>query len=160
MALVYLLLGTNLGDRVANLKSAHGYLEGIFGPSVGESPTVETQACGFDGPAFLNRVEAYRTRRKPDMVLSICKGIERKMGRTDTPEYDDAGKRIYHSRVIDIDILEYRTAATPEKSLEIKTGTLTIPHPQVAERPFVRPLLDRALEQTIKTKAYATHKSL
>ena len=64
MALVYLLLGTNLGDRTANLAAAHGFLEEAFGPREGASPTVETEALGFVGPAFLNRVEAYRTRRR------------------------------------------------------------------------------------------------
>ena len=159
MAIIYLLLGTNLGDRTANLAAARGFLEGIFGLCEGASPTVETEACGFTGPAFLNRVEAYRTRRKPAAVLAECKGIERRMGRTDAPEYRADGTRVYHNRVIDIDILEYRTAAAPGKSLQINTPDLTIPHPQVEDRPFVRPLLDAAIEQTIKTKQYATHQS-
>ena len=144
MALVYLLLGTNLGNRTANLKAARGQLEGIFGPCAGASPTEETQACGFDGPA-------YRTRKRPATVLAICKGIERKMGRTDAPEYRADGSRVYRSRIIDIDILEYRTAAQPGKSLNISTPVLVVPHPQVTERAFVRPLLDKAIEQTIKT---------
>lgn len=151
MALVYLLLGTNLGDRTANLKAARGLLEEAFGPCAGASPVEETEACGFDGPAFLNRVEVYRTRKRPAAVLALCKGIERQMGRTDAPEYRADGSRIYHDRVIDIDILEYRTAAEPGKSLKISTPALVVPHPQVTERPFVRPLLDIAIEQTIKT---------
>lgn len=150
MALVYLLLGTNLGDRSANLKTARGLLEKAFGPCAGASPIEETEACGFDGPAFLNRVEAYRSRKRPAAVLALCKGIERQMGRTEAPEYRADGSRIYHSRIIDIDILEYRTAAEPGKSLNICTPELVVPHPQVAERPFVRPLLDIAIEQTIK----------
>lgn len=152
MALVYLLLGTNLGDRTANLKTARGLLEGIFGPCVGASPTEETEACGFEGPAFLNRVEVYRTLKRPATVLALSKGIERQMGRIDAPQYREDGSRVYHDRVIDIDILEYRTAADPDKSLEISTPALVVPHPQIAERPFVRPLLDIAIEQTIKTK--------
>lgn len=151
MALVYLLLGTNIGDRTANLKAARGLLVDTFGPCAAASPTVETEACGFDGPAFLNRVEVYRSRKRPATVLALCKGIERHMGRTDAPEYRADGSRVYHNRIIDIDILEYRTAAEPGKSLKISTPELVVPHPQVAERPFVRPLLDNALEQTIKT---------
>ncbi len=159
MALVYLLLGTNLGDRTANLTAARSFLEEAFGPREGASPTVETEALGFVGPAFLNRVEAYRTRRRPAAVLAACKEIERRMGRTDAPQYREDGSRVYHDRVIDIDILEYRTAADPDKSLEISTPALVVPHPQVKSRPFVRPLLDAAIEQTTKTKQYATHKS-
>lgn len=159
MALVYLLLGTNLGDRTANLAAARGFLEGEFGSCAGASKTVETEALGFVGPAFLNRVEAYRTRRRPAAVLAACKEIERRMGRTDAPQYREDGSRVYHDRVIDIDILEYRTAADPDKSLEISTPALVVPHPQVESRPFVRPLLDAAIEQTTKTKQYATHKS-
>ena len=159
MAMIYLLLGTNLGDRTVNLAAARGFLEGEFGSCAGASNTVETEAVGFVGPAFLNRVEAYRTRRKPAAVLAACKGIERRMGRTDAPEYRADGSRVYHNRVIDIDILEYRIAAEPGKSLIISTPDLTIPHPQVEGRPFVRPLLDAAIEQTTKTKQYATHKS-
>lgn len=152
MALIFLLLGTNIGDRTANLNAARSLLEASFGPCAGASLTVETEACGFFGPAFLNRVEAYRTRKRPAAVLALCKEIERQMGRTDAPEYAADGSRIYHNRIIDIDILEYRTAAEPGKSLEISTPELTIPHPQVLVRPFVRPLLDIAIEQTIKTK--------
>ena len=157
--MIYLLLGTNLGDRTANLAAARGFLEGEFGPCAGASTTVETEAVGFVGPAFLNRVEAYHTRRKPSTVLAVCKGVERRMGRTDAPEYRADGGRVYHNRVIDIDLLEYRTAAEPGKSLQISTPDLTIPHPQVEGRPFVRHLLDAAIEQTTKIKQYATHKS-
>lgn len=152
MALVYLLLGTNLGDRAANLKLAHEKLEAVLGRVQGASETVETEAVGFDGPAFLNRVEAYRTLRAPRTILSLCKQIEKSMGRTGTPEYRPDGSRIYKSRIIDIDILEYRILRRPEKSLEISTPALTVPHPQIVSRPFVRPLLDMAVSQTIKQK--------
>lgn len=150
MAIVYLLLGTNLGDRSANLGQAKCLLEKEFGPAQGASQTVETQALGFDGPAFLNRVEAYRTRRSARTVLERCKQIERQMGRSETPEYRPDGSRIYHSRIIDIDILEYRLASDPGRSVQINTPALRVPHPQVEGRPFVRPLLDAAIKQTIK----------
>ena len=52
------------------------------------------------------------------------------MGRTDLPEYDADGNRIYHSRVIDIDILFFGKEI-------IDTPELTIPHKGIAERPFV-----------------------
>ena len=72
----------------------------------------------------------------PEEILGICKSIERSMGRRETVEYDSGGGRIYHDRVIDIDILLYgrRTVDTPE---------LKIPHPLMREREFVMcPLME------------------
>jgi 2-amino-4-hydroxy-6-hydroxymethyldihydropteridine diphosphokinase len=56
------------------------------------------------------------------------------MGRKDAPEYAADGSRIYHDRIIDIDILFYG-------DLRLNTPLLTIPHPQVESRSFVRELL-------------------
>ena len=147
--MVYLLLGTNLGDRKANLETAGRLLEEAFGLCEGASRTLESEALGFEGPAFLNRVEAYRTRMRPASVLRACKTIERRMGRTDAPQYRPDGSRIYRSRIIDIDILEYWPAKAG-KSLAINTLELTVPHPQVVSRAFVRPLLDQVKKQTKK----------
>jgi 2-amino-4-hydroxy-6-hydroxymethyldihydropteridine diphosphokinase len=60
----------------------------------------------------------------------MIKTIEREMGRTDPPEYDSEGKRVYHSRIIDIDILFYGREI-------IEIPELTIPHKGIADRPFV-----------------------
>ena len=57
------------------------------------------------------------------------------MGRTDTPEYAPDGSRIYHNRIIDIDILFYGEHS-------VSTPQLSIPHPQVHSRPFVKQLLE------------------
>ena len=71
-------------------------------------------------------------------LLETVKRIEREMGRTDPPEYDGAGNRIYHSRIIDIDILFVG-------SLRMDTPELTIPHKGIKERAFVMiPLLEIA----------------
>ena len=137
MRLLYLLLGTNLGDRQANIDAALAALDKAFcGRRVQLTPVLETQACGFDGPPFLNAVVVYSSSRKPENILKICKGIERSMGRTDAPEYAPDGSRIYHDRIIDIDILMYG-------DLAVRTPSLTIPHPQVESRPFVKELLSR-----------------
>ncbi len=137
MRLLYLLLGTNLGDRQANIDAALAALDKAFcGRRVQLTPVLETQACGFDGPPFLNAVVVYRSARKPENILKICKSIERSMGRTDPPEYAADGSRIYHDRIIDIDILMYG-------DLAVRTPTLTIPHPQVESRPFVKVLLEQ-----------------
>lgn len=132
---LYLLLGTNLGDREANIATALNALDKAFGGRrLRVSSIIETEACGFSGPSFLNAVVVYRSARRPETILQIVKRIERSMGRKDPPEYDAAGRRVYHDRIIDIDILFYgeHSMNTPE---------LTIPHPQVETRPFVKQLL-------------------
>ena len=131
---LYLLLGTNLGDREANVARALAALGRSLGPVLQYTGTIETEACGFDGPPFLNAVAVFSCDRKPETVLKICKRIERSMGRTDAPEYDAHGRRVYHNRLIDIDILMYG-------DLLVNTPALHIPHPQVQERPFVGLLL-------------------
>ena len=131
-----LLLGTNLGDREENIRRALEALNKAFGGRrVKISDIIETEACGFDGPPFLNAVVVYRSARKPENVLKICKQIERSMGRTDAPEYASDGSRIYHNRIIDIDILFYGEHS-------VSTPQLSIPHPQVHSRPFVKQLLE------------------
>ena len=131
-----LLLGTNLGDREENIRRALEALDKAFGGRrVKLTKIIETEACGFDGPPFLNAVVVYRSARKPENVLKICKQIERSMGRTDAPEYAPDGSRIYHNRIIDIDILFYGEHS-------VSTPQLSIPHPQVHSRPFVKQLLE------------------
>ena len=135
---LYLLLGTNLGDRQANIEQALKALDKAFcGRRLRISSIVETEACGFDGPPFLNTVVVYSSAKWPRTVLHICKRIERSMGRRDAPEFGPDGRRIYHDRIIDIDILKYGDIA-------MNTPELTIPHPQVESRPFVRPLMEEA----------------
>ena len=130
-----LLLGTNLGDRRANIDEALRRLDKAFyGRRLRISPIIETEACGFDGPPFLNSAVVYASARKPQTILQICKQIERSMGRTDGPEYAPDGSRVYHDRIIDIDILLYG-------DLRLNTPTLVIPHPQVGTRAFVGELL-------------------
>lgn len=132
---VTLLLGSNLGDRRANIVQARKFLSDNLGSPIAESDMTETVACGFDGPDFINYALSFKTSKRPLTLLHLCKRIEREMGRTDCPEYDEKGNRIYHNRIIDIDILFYG-------GTEINTPELTIPHPQVYSRPFVKILLD------------------
>lgn len=136
MAELFLALGSNLGDRKRNIQLALSMLDDAFaGRRKALSKIIDTKACGFDGPDFLNCVVVYETRRRPASILGICKGIELRMGRSDAPEYDGEGKRIYHDRIIDIDILLYG-------KVRMCTPDLTIPHPQVNGRPYVRELLE------------------
>ena len=135
---IYFSLGSNLGNRERNIEEAlHRMDEAFEGHYTALSRLIETKPMGFSGGKFLNAVALYRTFR-PEIpaedaakdVLSKVKSIERAMGRTDPPEYDGAGNRIYHSRVIDIDILLY-------DDLKIDEPDLKIPHPLMEEREFV-----------------------
>lgn len=135
MAKLYLSLGSNLGDREKNIRTALELLDIAFGRHwKAVSPIINTKADGFDGPDFLNAVVCYESRRNAENILRICKDVERLLGRTDSPEYDSEGQRIYHDRTIDIDILLYG-------SLKMDTEMLRIPHPQVENRPFIKELL-------------------
>lgn len=130
-----LAIGTNLGDRESNIREAVARLDAELGMHCeAMSDIIETEALGFNGPAFLNCIVRYRSCRRPLTILAICKKIEREMGRTGAPEYDSEGRRIYHDRIIDIDILTYGKRC-------IRTADLTIPHPQVETRPFIKELL-------------------
>jgi len=120
---VYLGLGANLGDRHGNLKRALALLSERI--QVGKVSSVyETEPVGnINQPRFLNMVCQARTGLTPEVLLSLAKGIESKMGRRPARER-------WGPRPIDIDILFYgdRVVETPE---------LVIPHPRLAERAFV-----------------------
>jgi 2-amino-4-hydroxy-6-hydroxymethyldihydropteridine diphosphokinase len=132
---VYFSLGTNQGDRRAQIDEALRRLDAAIGrPYEALSSIIETPSWGFEGPDFLNCVVRYRTARQPRTLLHICKRIERAMGRTGGVEYDAEGRRIYHDRPIDIDILLYGDERVDEPDLQI-------PHPLMEQRDFVmRPL--------------------
>lgn len=132
---LYLALGTNLGDRQRNIKVALNLLDLHLGAHYEAiSEIIETEAIGFEGPAFLNCIVRYKSTKSPLSILKICKSIEKSMGREDDLEYDSEGRRIYHDRIIDIDILIYGKR-------RIDTAELKIPHPQVENRPYIKELL-------------------
>ena len=140
---VYLGLGSNLGDRDVNLLKAMNRLDEAFGAHPERiSRIVETPAWGFEGPDFLNLCVLYRLPRQGTPVehateiLRRVKDVEKALGRESEPLFDENGNRVYHNRIIDIDILCYGTET-------IRTEALTIPHPLIGERDFVKkPLLE------------------
>lgn len=136
MAVAYLGLGSNLGDRDAHLKQAVTAL-GSAGVAVETaSPVYETDPVGYDaqGP-FLNQVIRVSTDLSPDALLMAAKQIESELGRTPTVRNGP--------RPIDIDILLYGDHRQNEEQL-------TIPHPRLAERAFVLvPLRDIAPDLTL-----------
>ena len=129
---VYFSLGSNLGDREANIREALRRMDEAFGVHYSAlSSLIETEPVGFSGGKFLNTAVLYRIpAESPLWTLYMVKSIEQEMGRTDPPEYDSEGKRVYHSRIIDIDILFYGREI-------IDIPELTIPHKGIADRPFV-----------------------
>ncbi len=134
---LYLSLGSNLGDRAANLYEAVRRLdEGLKMPHSAFSDLLPFPTWGFAGPDFLNCVVRYeipQAGQDPVLfayaVLDLAKRIEAEMGRR--PEEDGLdGLRVYHSRPIDIDILFYG-------DLKLDEPRLTIPHKMMTFRDFV-----------------------
>lgn len=131
---VYLGLGSNEGDRESNIRLALSMLDDVDGVSVVKvSDLIETEPWGFNADVkFLNCVAEVFVNEQvtPLLLLKECKRIEESMGRDEVIEFNDEGKRVYHSRPIDIDILLY-------SKQHIDNEVLTIPHPLMAERDFV-----------------------
>ena len=134
---VYFSLGSNIGDREGNILNAIKKLDELLeSRHVSLSSIIETESWGFESDKFLNCAVLYsieadlEPKEQATKILNICKEIEKESGRKEVIEYDSSGKRIYHSRTIDIDILYYG-------DYQIKTNRLTIPHPLIKERDFV-----------------------
>lgn len=128
---VYLGLGSNLGDRRANILRAVALLDSHFGPHAALSTMHETVAEGFEGPDFVNAAVRYDLDNEPLEILRICQAVEQEVGRPKHEmEFDENGHRVYRSRVIDIDIL-----LIGDEILD--TPELKVPHPMMKEREFV-----------------------
>ena len=129
MAIVFIGLGSNLGDRELNLQKALDMITKCIGEILTESSIYKSEAVGFDGNPFYNQVIKVETILTPENLLHKTQEIERKMGRVQKTVVKN-GNPIYSNRIIDIDILLY-------DDLQINTATLTIPHPKMFEREFV-----------------------
>lgn len=125
MALVYLGLGTNLGNKQQNLNEAIQRLSLCAGNIISESAYYTSAPWGFKSEnEFLNAVILLETNLSPFGLLEKTQETEREMGR-------EAKKSAsYSDRIIDIDILLY-------DNLVIDQPTLKIPHPFITERDFV-----------------------
>ena len=137
---LYLSLGSNMGDRAANIENAVSLLNiELKTPYKAISSLLETEPWGFESEQkFLNAAVHYQLQLKegynPEaeglMILEICKDIERRLGREMSVEYNEAGERVYHNRPIDIDILLFGDH-------KIDCPELTVPHKLMHERDFV-----------------------
>lgn len=119
---IYLGIGSNIGDRESNIRSALSQLEKIVRIEK-SSKIYETAPWGYqDQPAFLNMVLRCITDLPPKNLLDYCKSIEKSAGRK-------VGVR-YGPRKLDIDILAY-------ENLVMKDDSLEIPHAMLHMRAFV-----------------------
>ena len=145
--MVYLSLGSNVGDREAQLRKAILDLQSL-GTILRVSAFYETEPVEYiDQPWFLNCVVAMETRLSPQILMKKLLSIEEEMGR----------RRIQQKgpRSIDIDILMFDAVVTKSKDL-------TIPHPAMHERRFVlepmaeiapearHPLLHKSVSELLK----------
>jgi 2-amino-4-hydroxy-6-hydroxymethyldihydropteridine diphosphokinase len=125
---VYLGLGSNLGARARNLSAARARLRQKGVHILRESSVIETEPWGdVHQPKFLNQVVEAEWPGTPRELLKVAKDVEREGGRKPTWRWGP--------RLIDVDILLFDRR-------HIRERDLVIPHPRMAERPFVQESLD------------------
>jgi 2-amino-4-hydroxy-6-hydroxymethyldihydropteridine diphosphokinase len=123
LAIAYVGLGSNLGRRARNLSAARRRLRQSGARILRQSRVIETAPWGVtDQPRFLNQVVEIEWSGSPRDLLRAAKLVERDGGRTPT--------RRWGPRVIDVDILLF-------SDQHIDEADLVIPHPGIADRPFV-----------------------
>jgi 2-amino-4-hydroxy-6-hydroxymethyldihydropteridine diphosphokinase len=123
MTVVYLGLGSNLGRRMRNLSAARRRLRERGARILRQSRVIETEPWGVrDQPRFLNQVLEVEWGGTARQLLRAAKAVEREGGRRAT--------RRWGPRVIDVDILMF-------DALRVSAPDLKLPHPRIAERPFV-----------------------
>jgi len=123
MPIAYLGLGSNLGDKEANLQQAIACLEQAGAIILAVSTFRVTKPYGVvDQPDFLNGVVAINWHKTPQKLLQTCLAVEKSMGRV--------RKRKWGERNIDIDVLLFGESI-------IHTSTLIVPHPDMLNRRFV-----------------------
>ncbi|MDR1102813.1 MAG: 2-amino-4-hydroxy-6-hydroxymethyldihydropteridine diphosphokinase [Tannerella sp.] len=135
MAMTYLSLGANLGNRRQQLTAAAALLSERAGRLLALSRFYETAPWGYDSPhPFLNAAAQLETALAPQELLAATRQIERDLGRT----AKTGGAAAYQDRLIDIDILLY-------DRLVLKLPDLILPHPRMHLRTFVlQPLAEIA----------------
>ena len=129
MVRAFLLLGSNLGDRLDYLEKARNKIKRLAGKIVAISSIYQTAAWGKTEQApFLNQVIGVQTKLNPEDLLKATQFIETDLGRTHEEKWA--------ARTLDIDILFYGDQI-------INSSTLTIPHAGIAERRFtLEPLVE------------------
>ncbi|MNE32390.1 Bifunctional folate synthesis protein [compost metagenome] len=122
---IYIGVGTNLGDKMANIQHAINELNANHIRVLRTASIYETPPWGFETEEwFLNTVFECTTELDSLNCLKTLQFVEKKMGR------ERSSQERYESRIIDLDILLF-------KDLKIKHPELQIPHPYITERQFV-----------------------
>lgn len=129
MSMVYLGVGSNLGDRLENINKAISRLKENKDITVEKASSfIETEPVDASGPKYLNGAIKITTDLPPKNLLTVLQNIEKELGR----------ERPFKNapRTIDLDILLYGDEAIDEPDLKI-------PHPKMFERDFVlKPLME------------------
>ncbi len=131
MSIVYIGLGSNIGNREENCRKAIHLLKENGLMVKKQSSMLETEPWGVkEQPKFINMAIEVETGKNPEDLLGILKNIENQMGRTKSVKWGQ--------RIIDLDILLY-------DDIVVETPHLEIPHPFMHEREFVlKPLVEIA----------------
>lgn len=139
MPFTYLIaLGSNLGDRRQYLAQAIESIRLRIGRITATAKFYETEPLGAANQAFLNSALLLESDRKPAEVLTLLLKIEGALGRQRTVHWGN--------RTIDLDIIMVRDNALGQQ-LNLKTSSLTIPHPHCLQRSFVlQPACDIAAD--------------
>ncbi len=134
VAITFLLLGSNLGNKQENLCTAENELSLRAGILIKKSSVYQSPPWGFEhNEDFLNQVLIFETQQSPNNLLVTILQIEKEMGRKRS-----SGTNAYMPRLIDIDILFY-------DDLIYETEKLVVPHPSLHLRRFtLEPLCEVA----------------
>lgn len=134
--LIYFGIGSNIGERDANLRNAIELLQERVGECIASSSIYRSAPQGFVSEnEFANMVVLCETTHSLEDILTITQEIEREMGRE-----KKSINGIYHDRIIDIDLLkayDYLPFTSYLSSLTYESSTLILPHPRMHERDFV-----------------------
>ena len=131
---IYLLLGTNLGDKFLNLQRSKTGVEELMGPIIKQSSIYKTAAWGIENQdPFLNQVIKIQSKLSPEQILDKIIIVERSMGRVREGKWKE--------RIIDVDLLYYYDQI-------IQTQQLQVPHRELQNRKFtLAPLVEIAASE-------------
>ena len=134
---IYIALGSNMGDRLANLQQAVNRIDNEIGQVLRCSSIYEVPAVGFSGAIFLNACLVAESEKTPKAILKVLKAIENEMGRKQVAD------GLYHNRPIDLDLIMVENEV-------INSEELAVPHPRFHERMFVlQPLCEIAPQKSV-----------
>ncbi|MCX6106649.1 MAG: 2-amino-4-hydroxy-6-hydroxymethyldihydropteridine diphosphokinase [Proteobacteria bacterium] len=159
-------LGSNLGDRSAQLRAAVSAVNSSIGPVLATAPFYVTEPIGAADQTFLNSAVTVASSLDPEAVLSELLHIETKLGRIRAERWGN--------RLIDLDVLLWQRLDTDGRweSASWASPTLSVPHPEMLKRAFVmipaaviapdwiHPLSGRSLQQEVGNHEYSQLHSL